>query len=54
MSFFNELLEDISQESVNTLHDSLKFVAGETQIAVTGKVFGKEEIKNIIKASAEF
>lgn len=54
MSFFDELLEDISQESVNTLHNSVKFVAGETQIPVTGKVFGKEEIKNAIKASAEF
>jgi CDP-6-deoxy-D-xylo-4-hexulose-3-dehydrase len=54
MSFFDELLEDISQESVKTLHNIMKFVAGETQIPVTGKVFGKEEIKNAIKASAEF
>jgi CDP-6-deoxy-D-xylo-4-hexulose-3-dehydrase len=54
MSFFDKLLEDISEESINTLHTSLKFVAGETQIPVTGKVFGKEEIKNAVKASAEF
>jgi CDP-6-deoxy-D-xylo-4-hexulose-3-dehydrase len=54
MSLFDELLEDISQESVNTLHNSVKFIAGETQIPVTGKVFGKEEIKNAIKASTEF
>lgn len=54
MSFFDELLDDISEESINTLHSPFKFVAGETQIPVTGKVFGKEEIKNAIKASAEF
>ena len=54
MSFFDELLNDISEESIKTLHSSLKFVAGESQIPVTGKVFGKEEIKNAIKASSEF
>ena len=54
MSFFDELLDDISEESINTLHSSLNFVAGETQIPVTGKVFGKEEIKNAVRASAEF
>jgi CDP-6-deoxy-D-xylo-4-hexulose-3-dehydrase len=54
MSFFDELLDKISEESINTLHSSLKFVAGETQIPVTGKVFGKEEVKNAVKASAEF
>ena len=54
MSLFDKLLEEISEESVNTLHKSVKFVAGETQIPVTGKVFGKEEIKSAMKASAEF
>ena len=54
MSFFDKLLDDISEESINTLHKSVKFVAGESQIPVTGKVFGKEEIKNAIKASSEF
>lgn len=54
MSLFDELLEDISQESINALHNSVKFVAGETLIPITGKVFGKKEIKNAIKASAEF
>ena len=54
MSFFDKLLDDISEESINTLHKSVKFVAGESQIPITGKVFGKEEIKNAIKASAKF
>ena len=54
MSFFDKLLDDISEESINTLHKSVKFVAGESEVPVTGKVFGKEEIKNAIKASAEF
>lgn len=48
------MLEEISQESMNSFHNSVKFIPGETQIPVTGKVFGKEEIKNAIKASAEF
>ena len=54
MSFFDKLLDDISEESIKTLHKSANFVAGESHIPVTGKVFGKEEIKNAVKASAEF
>ena len=54
MSFFDKLLDDISEESINTLHKSVKFVAGESQIPVTGKVFGKEEIKNANAFVKEF
>jgi CDP-4-dehydro-6-deoxyglucose reductase, E1 len=54
MSVFDQLLEDLSLESVNRLHPPASFVPGETHIPVTGKVFGKKEIMNAIKASAEF
>jgi CDP-6-deoxy-D-xylo-4-hexulose-3-dehydrase len=54
MSIFDELLENLSVESINSLHQSRGFVPDETQIPVTGKVFGKEEIKSAIRASAEF
>jgi CDP-6-deoxy-D-xylo-4-hexulose-3-dehydrase len=54
MSIFDKLLVDLAKESLATLHKSKKFIAGQTSIPVTGKVFGKEEIENALKASAEF
>jgi CDP-6-deoxy-D-xylo-4-hexulose-3-dehydrase len=54
MSIFDKLLVDLAKESFATLHKSEKFIAGQTSIPVTGKVFGKEEIENALKASAEF
>jgi CDP-6-deoxy-D-xylo-4-hexulose-3-dehydrase len=54
MSIFDKLLGDLAKESVNVLHKPKKFIAGDTHIPVTGKVFGEEEIKSAMKASAEF
>jgi CDP-6-deoxy-D-xylo-4-hexulose-3-dehydrase len=54
MSILDKLLDALAIKSVNALHKSVKFVPGETHIPVTGKVFGKAEIKNAMKASAEF
>lgn len=54
MAIFDNLLEDLSVESVNALHQPEGFVPGRTHVPVTGKVFGKEEIKNAMRASAEF
>jgi len=54
MSKFDKLLVNLAKESFATLHKSKKFIAGQTSIPVTGKVFGKEEIENALKASAEF
>jgi CDP-6-deoxy-D-xylo-4-hexulose-3-dehydrase len=54
MSIFDELLENLAVESINSLHQTRGFVPDETHIPVTGKVFGKEEIKSAIRASAEF
>jgi hypothetical protein len=42
MSIFDKLLVDLAKESFATLHKSEKFIAGQTSIPVTGKVFGKE------------
>ena len=54
MSIFDELLENLAVESINSLHQTRGFVPDETHIPVTGKLFGKEEIKSAIRASAEF
>jgi CDP-6-deoxy-D-xylo-4-hexulose-3-dehydrase len=54
MSKFDKLLSKLAKESVKVLHKPKRFVAGETHIAVTGKVFGEEEIKSALNASAEF
>ena len=48
------MLGKLAKESVEVLHKPKRFVAGETHIAVTGKVFGEEEIKSALNASAEF
>lgn len=39
---------------VESLHPESKFIAGESSIPVTGKVFGAPEIENAIKASLDF
>jgi len=54
MSIFDKLLGDLAKESFNVLHKPKKFISGDTHIPVTGKVFGEEEIKSAMKASAEF
>jgi CDP-6-deoxy-D-xylo-4-hexulose-3-dehydrase len=54
MSIFDKLLGELAKESVDVLHKPKKFIAGDTHIPVTGKVFGEEEIKSAINASAEF
>jgi CDP-4-dehydro-6-deoxyglucose reductase, E1 len=54
MSIFDKLLGELVKESVNVLHKPKKFIAGDTHIPVTGKVFGEEEIKSAMNASAEF
>jgi CDP-6-deoxy-D-xylo-4-hexulose-3-dehydrase len=47
-------LADFAKESFDTLHKPKVFIAGETHVPVTGKVFGEEEIKNAVSASVEF
>jgi hypothetical protein len=50
----DKLLEKVDQvagEAFNELHLPPKFIPGQTNIPVTGKVFGKEEISAVIKAS---
>ncbi len=54
----NESLESkinqLATEAFIDLHPSKPFVAGETSIAVTGKVFGREELKAATRASLDF
>ena len=54
MSTFDKLLSDLANESINSLHKPKSFIPGETHVPVTGKVFGEEEIKNALNASAQF
>jgi CDP-6-deoxy-D-xylo-4-hexulose-3-dehydrase len=53
-SLLNIKAEELAKLGVENLHPVKKFVPGESDIAVTGKVFGKEEISNAISASLEF
>ena len=41
-------------DAFNELHSSRAFVPGETNIPVTGKVFGKEELSAAVEASLDF
>jgi CDP-6-deoxy-D-xylo-4-hexulose-3-dehydrase len=54
MAIFDKLLADLAKESFETLHKPKVFIAGETHVPVTGKVFGEEEIRNAVSASVEF
>ena len=47
-------IAQLAEFGVRSKHAPKKFVAGESDIPVTGKVFGKEEISNAIAASLDF
>lgn len=49
-----EKIENIASEAFNKLHLPSKFIPGQTNIPVTGKVFGKEELSAATKASLDF
>jgi uncharacterized surface anchored protein len=52
-SEINSLASSLAAKSMNLLHPSKEFVAGETSIPVTGKYFGAQEIENAILAYGE-
>ena len=49
-----EKIENIASDAFNALHLPSKFIPGQTNIPVTGKVFGKEELSAATKASLDF
>ena len=53
-NLLEELISQSASAALDNLHPSANFIAGETSIPVTGKVFGKEEIRAAMLASAEF
>ena len=55
MSFDSQYQADkLAQAAFGALHQKSQFIPGQSQIPVTGKVFGPEEISAAIQASAEF
>jgi len=46
--------QELAALGMESLHPQKKFIPGESDIPVTGKVFGKEEIANAISASLDF
>ncbi len=48
------LIEEVAARSVSEKHKKSIFIAGETPIPVTGKVFGEPEIEAAINASTDF
>lgn len=51
---FEEEIESLANRAYYDLHKIEQFVPGETNIPVTGKVFGKEELIAATKASLDF
>ena len=51
---FEHEIDSLASEALNRLHKIEKFVPGETNIPVTGKVFGKEELVAATKAGLDF
>lgn len=47
-------IDQLVGDAFTVLHPPKLFIAGETDIPVTGKVFGQEELKAAIKASLDF
>ena len=54
MSLFDKILDILKTQVFNDLHTPKPFIPGDSTIPVTGKVFGREEIKNSVRASSEF
>jgi CDP-6-deoxy-D-xylo-4-hexulose-3-dehydrase len=51
---FEKVIDGLAIEALNQLHKTKMFVPGETNIPVTGKVFGKEELVAATKAGLDF
>ena len=47
-------ISNLAKRAMESKHKQKKFVAGETPIPVTGKVFGSEEIEAAVNASLDF
>ena len=47
-------IDQLVGDAFAELHPSKPFIAGETNIPVTGKVFGREELQAATKASLDF
>ena len=55
MAFDFELeISSLAKRAMENKHKQKKFIAGETPIPVTGKVFGSEEIEAAVNASLDF
>jgi CDP-6-deoxy-D-xylo-4-hexulose-3-dehydrase len=51
---FSDEIRDLAERGYQNLHVPKQFIAGETRVPVTGKVFGVEEISAALMASMEF
>ena len=51
---FLEKIDELADQAFNELHFPPDFIPGQTNIPVTGKVFGKEELSAATKASLDF
>jgi len=50
----NSLIHEIVEEALRERHKKHKFIAGETEIPVTGKVFDRDELTAAVEASLDF
>jgi len=53
-NLLENLINQSASAALESLHSKSNFVAGDTVIPVTGKIFGYEEIKAAMQASADF
>ena len=51
---FDAEINNLVEKAINELHAPKTFIAGESSIPVTGKVFGKPEISAAVSASLDF
>jgi len=54
MDALSELIESLVNKSLADLHQKKVFTPGKSDIPVTGKVFGKQELTNAVTASLDF
>jgi len=50
----NNLIQELVSQAIIEFHSPKDFIAGESSVPVTGKVFGQEEIEAAVRASLDF
>ena len=53
-SNFEDMISNLVENAMENIHPEKRFIPGVSSVPVTGKFFGKEELRNAVRASLDF